>query len=137
MSFFRRILTAMSVAATVALTGITYSASAAADVIVVPPGNQNEKQPKIFSGSRALTFFGGGTFKTKYDKVYNLLKGNPKLIAEIKRVAGIYGIDPIHILGAIVGEHVFNYDIRDNLTNESPMDLDQSAVRMLKTRHPK
>ncbi|WP_108660127.1 DUF1402 family protein [Acuticoccus kandeliae] len=38
-----------------------------------------------------------------------------QLLSKIKRTAAAYGIDPIHILGAIVGEHALNYDIRDNL----------------------
>jgi len=58
---------------------------AAADVVVVPPGNQFKKQPRVYGGSKALTFFGGGTFKTKYRKVYNLLANNPNLIAAIKQ----------------------------------------------------
>ena len=58
---------------------------------------------------------GGGSFKTKYQKVYNLLAGDPKLIAKIKKVAALYGIDPIHIIGAIVGEHTYNIDTYDTL----------------------
>ncbi|UOM33323.1 DUF1402 family protein [Acuticoccus sp. I52.16.1] len=38
-----------------------------------------------------------------------------RLVPAMKRTAARYGIDPIHILAAVVGEHVFNYDIRDNL----------------------
>lgn len=113
---FRRITVAIFATVAVALVGsLPPLPATAADVIVVPPGNQSKKQPKIYSGSRALTAFGGGTFKTKYAKVYNLLARDPNLIAGIKQVARVYGIDPIHIIGAIVGEHTYNIDTYDTL----------------------
>ncbi len=87
----------------------------AADVIVVPPGNRNAKQPKIYAGSRVLTAFGGGSFETKYKKVYTLLASDPVLLGKIKKAAAAYGIDPIHIIGAIVGEHTYNIDTYDTL----------------------
>lgn len=113
---FRRIAAVICATVAMVLAGPLPSVPvAAADVIVVPPGNQFAKQPRVFSGSKALTLFGGGTFKTKYNKVYNLLAGDPNLIAGIKQVASIYGIDPIHIIGAIVGEHTYNIDTYDTL----------------------
>ncbi len=33
-----------------------------------------------------------------------------KLRAKIKESAAAYGIDPMHIVGAIVGEHTYNVD---------------------------
>ncbi len=38
-----------------------------------------------------------------------------KLFAKIKSTAADYGIDPIHIIGAIVGEHTYNVDAYDRL----------------------
>ncbi|WP_244935008.1 DUF1402 family protein [Acuticoccus sediminis] len=55
-----------------------------------------------------------GSVPAKMRRTMDVLKAQ-RLIPKIKRTAAAYGIDPIHILGAIVGEHVFNYDIRDNL----------------------
>ena len=113
---FRRIAVAVVAAIAVSLIGSSLPPPAhAGDVIVDPPGNRNAKQPKIYAGSRLLTAFGGGTFATKYKKVYNVFASNPKLIAEIKQVAALYGIDPIHIIGAIVGEHTYNIDTLDTL----------------------
>ena len=39
-----------------------------------------------------------------------LFKNDPRLVAKIKKAAAAYGIDPIHIIGAIVGEHTYNID---------------------------
>ena len=113
---FRRVAVAVVAAIVVSLIGSSLPPPAhAGDVIVDPPGNRNAKQPKIYSGSRLLTAFGGGTFETKYKKVYNLLASDPKLIGKIKQAAALYGIDPIHIIGAIVGEHTYNIDTYDSL----------------------
>ena len=93
MNSFRRFFVATAAALAVVLTGSLPAPVAAADVIVVPPGNQFERQPRVDKGSRALTAMGGGSFKTKYDKVYKLLASDPNLIGGIKKVASIYGID--------------------------------------------
>jgi hypothetical protein len=37
------------------------------------------------------------------------------LISKIKSTAAAYGIDPIHMVGAIVGEHTYNVDAYDRL----------------------
>ena len=90
--------------------------AAGADIIVVPPGNRSKQQPKIYSGSKFLTAIrGSGTYGDKYKKVYSLLARDKKLIANIKKVSALYGIDPIHVIGAIVGEHTYNIDTFDTL----------------------
>ncbi len=91
-------------------------ATATADVIVVPPGNRSAKQPKIYVGSKFLTAIrGSGSFDDKYKRVYAVFQNNPKLVARIKQVSQRYGIDPIHVIGAIVGEHTYNIDTFDTL----------------------
>lgn len=55
-----------------------------------------------------------GKVPLKLKRTIAVLKRD-RLIPKIKRTAAQYGIDPVHILGAIVGEHAFNYDIRDDL----------------------
>ena len=55
------------------------------------------------------------TYEAKYRKVYKLLKNDPKLRAKISQAAAAYGIDPMHIVGAIVGEHTYNVDAYDRL----------------------
>jgi hypothetical protein len=93
----------------------TKTPAASGGIIVVPPGHLSKTAPKVYSGSFVLTGLGGGSFATKYKKVYALFKNDPRLVASIKKAAAAYGIDPIHIIGAIVGEHTFNIDTYDSL----------------------
>jgi hypothetical protein len=46
---------------------------------------------------------------------FALLKNDGDLRSKIKSVSKQYGIDPIHIVGAIVGEHTYNVDAYDRL----------------------
>ena len=80
---------------------------------VVPPGNRNAKQPPIPSGSIKRTR--GSSFEKKYRKIRNLLARDKKLMSKIKSAARVHGIDPIHIVGALVGEHTYNVDAKDRL----------------------
>lgn len=79
----------------------------------VPPGNRNIEQPKIPAGSVKRTR--GTTFDKKYRKIRDLLARDRKLTGKIKKAAGKFGIDPIHIVGALVGEHTYNVDAKDRL----------------------
>ncbi len=88
---------------------------AAASGIVVPPGNRSVEQPPISVSSIVRTKQTHGTFDQKYHQVYEGLANDRKLIDKIKRVAALYHIDPIHVIGAIVGEHTYNVDILDSL----------------------
>lgn len=89
--------------------------AAAANVVVVPPGNRSATQPDISHSSVARTAETGGDFETKYQAIHDRLAAEPKLLAKIESVAAVYGIDPVHIVGAIVGEHTYNVDVLDNL----------------------
>jgi hypothetical protein len=82
---------------------------------VVPEGNRNSVQPKIPGASVRRTRAGRTTFDDKYDKVIELLSSDRALIGKIKSTAAAYDIDPIHIIGAIVGEHTYNVDAYDRL----------------------
>ena len=84
-------------------------------VIVVPPGNRSASQPTISYSSVRRTADTGGTFAAKYKLVYASLAKDRALIDKIKKTAAVYGIDPIHLIGAIVGEHTYNVDVFDNL----------------------
>ena len=46
---------------------------------------------------------------------YKLLAKDSKLRSKIKEAAAEYGIDPMHVVGAIVGEHTYNVDAYDRL----------------------
>ncbi|MGE7370472.1 DUF1402 family protein [Neorhizobium sp. NPDC001467] len=113
-----RILTGTSAFAGLVLTlsSLAWSAptSAFADT-VVPPGNRNIEQPKIPGASVRRTRAGRTTFDDKYDKIRELLATDKPLIAKIKTTARAYGIDPLHMVGAIVGEHTYNVDAYDRL----------------------
>jgi hypothetical protein len=110
----RRIAVLVAVTAAFALSLAAPPASA--DVVVVPPGNRSDKQPKVYAGSRFLTAMrNSGSFNDKYKRVYAVFAGNPKLVAHIKAVSARYGIDPVHVIGAIVGEHTYNIDTFDTL----------------------
>ncbi|MFV0801774.1 MULTISPECIES: DUF1402 family protein [Brucella] len=82
---------------------------------VVPPGNRSAEQPPIPGASAKRTRELSTTYEKKYQKIYNLLKKDASLRSKIRSTAAAYGIDPIHIVGAIVGEHTYNVDVYDRL----------------------
>ncbi len=82
---------------------------------LVPPGNRYAEQPDVPGASAKRTQALKTTFEAKYRKVYALLKNDAKLRAKISSVSAEYGIDPMHIVGAIVGEHTYNVDAYDRL----------------------
>ncbi|RWA67066.1 DUF1402 family protein [Mesorhizobium sp.] len=81
----------------------------------VPPGNRSDVQPDIPGASSRRTQATNTTFQAKYRKVYALLQNDAELRAKIRKTAAAYGIDPMHIVGAIVGEHTYNVDAYDRL----------------------
>ena len=81
----------------------------------VPPGNRNAEQPPVPGASVRRTRGTNSTFERKYQKVRELLAADTRLMSKIKSTARAYGIDPIHIIGALVGEHTYNVDAYDGL----------------------
>jgi hypothetical protein len=88
---------------------------ARAETRVMPEGNHNAEQPDVPGASVRRTKAGKSTFDAKYEKVRQLLASDTKLMGKIKTTARAYGIDPIHMIGAIVGEHTYNVDAYDRL----------------------
>jgi len=86
----------------------------AAKVRTVPEGNRYKTQPKIPFASARRTAASKSTYDTKFNKVLAVLKRDRSLIGSIKRVSQRYKIAPIHMIGAIVGEHTYNYDSLDS-----------------------
>ena len=84
-------------------------------VTKVPAGNRSASQPKIPSTSVSRTRSTNGSFQAKYEKIRDLIKSDKKLQGKIKKAAKQYGIAPIHIVGALVGEHTYNVDALDHL----------------------
>jgi hypothetical protein len=102
----------------VALIGLAVASALAADngkVVVVPPGNRSATQPAISRSSIVRTAETQSSFDAKYKAIYDNLASQPKLIDKIVKTSAIYGIDPIHVIGAIVGEHTYNVDVMDSL----------------------
>jgi hypothetical protein len=97
----------------ITLAGLVPSVSLADDK--VPSGNRNAEQPAIPGASVRRTKAGKTSFDLKYEKVRDLLKTDSKLVGKIKKTAAAYGIAPIHMVGAIVGEHTYNVDAYDSL----------------------
>lgn len=95
-----------------ALAGLAVPAQA---VTVVPEGNRHAQQPNVPFGSFVRTRSLKETYEHKYEKVLDFLRGDEKLRNKITKVAIDYGIDPVHIAGAIVGEHTYNVDVYDRL----------------------
>jgi hypothetical protein len=98
-----------------ALAALLAGVVTAAAATVVPPGNRNEEQPPVPGGSAKRTEALKTTYEAKYRKVYNLLASDGKLRSKIRDAAAAYGIDPLHVAGAIVGEHTYNVDAYDRL----------------------
>lgn len=84
-------------------------------VTTVPAGNRNATQPKIPRDAVIRTQQTKDTFEGKFQKVLRLFQNDRKLISKIKKTAKRYDIDPIHMIGAIVGEHTYNVDAVDQL----------------------
>jgi hypothetical protein len=90
-------------------------AHAESGLIVVPPGNRNAVQPEIPSGAISRTRATDGSFQAKYEKIRDLIKQNRQLQEKIRASAARYAIDPVHIVGGLVGEHTYNVDALDHL----------------------
>lgn len=99
------------------ILGLTLAAAmfGAQAATLAPPGNRNAEQPDIPGASSRRTQATNTTFQAKYRKVYALLQNDAGLRGKIRQAAAAYGIDPMHIVGAIVGEHTYNVDAYDRL----------------------
>jgi hypothetical protein len=95
--------------------GMGNAATTAAAATLVPPGNRSVEQPAVPGGSAKRTKANRTSYEAKYEKVYALLRNDGKLRSKIRQVAAAYGIDPMHMVGAIVGEHTYNVDAYDRL----------------------
>jgi len=82
---------------------------------LVPPGNRNATQPPVPYGSASRTQALNTTYEAKYRRVLDFLRKDGDLRAKIAAAARQYGIAPIHMVGAIIGEHTYNVDVYDRL----------------------
>lgn len=84
-------------------------------VTAVPAGNRNTTQPEVPRDAVIRTQQTKDTFEGKFQKVLRLFQNDRKLISKIQKTAKRYDIDPVHMIGAIVGEHTYNVDAVDQL----------------------
>ena len=89
--------------------GVTHAAT------LVPPGNRHAEQPPIPGASAKRTEALKTSYEAKYRKVLKLLSSDSDLKGKIRSVSSAYGINPLHMAGAIVGEHTYNVDAYDRL----------------------
>ncbi|WP_208976460.1 DUF1402 family protein [Polycladidibacter hongkongensis] len=89
------------------------AATLGANTQIVPPGNRHAEQPPIPGISRKRTQQRASSFEQKFQSTLAMINRDRALRRQIAEVASLYDIDSIHILGAIVGEHTYNYDILD------------------------
>lgn len=99
----------------VASLALCLSSSVALALTIVPEGNRNAEQPGIPAASSKRTAAVKSSFEAKYQKVLALLKNDAKLRSKIKSISAQYGLSPLHMVGAIVGEHTYNVDAYDRL----------------------
>ncbi len=92
-----------------------FAAGIASAATVVPPGNRYTEQPPIPGASAKRTAELKTSYEAKYRKVLKLLSRDAELRDKIRKVSAAYGIDPLHMAGAIVGEHTYNVDAYDRL----------------------
>ena len=81
----------------------------------VPPGNRSAEQPAIPGASWRRTKKRKTTFDAKYERIRDLLASDAGLRGKIAEVSRLYGIEPVHVAGALVGEHTYNVDAYDRL----------------------
>jgi hypothetical protein len=110
--FTRKFLAWLTIVAGLAIPLYSYAQT---QPIMVPPGNRNAEQPEIPYGALSRTRATAGSFQGKYEKIRDLLAGNRKLQEKIRAAATLYAIEPIHIVGGLVGEHTYNVDALDHL----------------------
>lgn len=88
---------------------------AAVAAVAAPPGNRNTKQPEIPYGAVSRTRQTNGSFEAKYVKIRDLIARDQQLQAKIRAAAARFGIAPVHIVGALIGEHTYNVDALDRI----------------------
>ena len=105
-----------AVALALAVAAFATPAPARSSIIVVPADYHAKTQPPVAVQSFLLTLMQqGGNWDDKYHHIVEVLATDKRLMANIKKAARIYRVDPVDIVGAIVGEHTFNMNVFDTL----------------------
>ncbi len=105
-----------ALAVALALTLGAAPAPASPKIIVVPADYHAKTQPPVAVQSYLLTLMQqGGSWEDKYQHIVKVLASNGPLMANVKKASRIYGVNPVDVVGAIVGEHTFNMNVFDTL----------------------
>ena len=110
-----RLLGTLALALALFLPGPFSGTGDALAMTVVPPGNRAAAQPAIPGASHRRTAAKRTTFERKYARIRDLLASDRRLRSKIKKAAARHGVDPVHVAGALVGEHTYNVDAYDRM----------------------
>ena len=99
----------------VLVAAVAWTTIPASAMTIVPPGNRSAEQPDIPGASKRRTTKKRTTFERKYARIRDLLGSDRRLRGKIVKAAKRYNIDPVHIAGALVGEHTYNVDAYDRV----------------------
>ena len=113
--FQRQVAIAQTILPALFCAAIVFAPFQADAATKVPAGNRNAEQPAIPGASKKRTAALKTTFDAKYEKIRDLIAENDDLRSKIRKTANRYDIDPMHIVGALVGEHTYNVDAYDRL----------------------
>ena len=90
-----------ALAIALAVTVNAAPALAKTDIIVIPASYHAKAQPPVAVQSFMLTLMQqGGNWDDKYRHVVEVLAKDQRLMANIKKAAKIYDVDPVNIIGA-------------------------------------
>ena len=103
------------IVACVALVWLLAAPGSALALEKLAPGNIHAAQPAIPGASVRRTTATKSSFDAKYAKIRDLIASDTELQRKIRGAAADYDIDPIHIVGALVGEHTYNVDAYDRM----------------------
>lgn len=97
------------------MAAVLMAAGPSGALTIVPPGNRHAEQPAVPGASMRRTAATRSSFEQKYTRIRDLIAGDDRLREKIRKTARQYRLDPIHLVGALVGEHTYNVDAYDQL----------------------
>lgn len=84
-------------------------------VLRVKPGNTQLTSPAIDPNSNTAKRKKRTQYNNKIKAIFNFFRRERKLVGKVKTIAKMYKVAPIHVLGAIAGEHAFNVNVFDDV----------------------
>lgn len=84
-------------------------------VIKVKPGNTSKASPAVDRQSLTARRKKRSNINNKVTAIFRFFQREQQLVRTIKSIAKNYNIAPVHMMGAIAGEHAFNVDVYDKV----------------------